>query len=138
MKLELTSLESAILALESSSAATAAFEATLPAHVVDTLRSGVIQNFEVAYEQSWKMMKRWVEANVSPGAVDGVTRRELFRHAAENQLIQDVNLWMIFHSARNNSSHTYDRATADEVYAVAEQFIPAARALLEALQARND
>lgn len=35
----------------------------------DTLRSGVIQNFEVSYEQCWKMMKRWLEVNISSNSV---------------------------------------------------------------------
>ena len=30
------------------------------------LRSGVIQNFEVAYELSWKLMARWLNTYVGP------------------------------------------------------------------------
>jgi len=32
----------------------------------DTLRAGVIQNFEVAYEQSWKMLQRWIKTTFLP------------------------------------------------------------------------
>ena len=28
----------------------------------ETTRSGVIQNFEVVYEQSWKVLRRWMMA----------------------------------------------------------------------------
>jgi len=38
-----------------------------------TSRSGVIQSFEVTYEQCWKMMKRWIEENVGAELVDGTT-----------------------------------------------------------------
>lgn len=46
-----------------------------------------------------------------------VTRRELFLRAAENRLIDDMDLWMSFHAARNETSHTYDTNTAEEVCA---------------------
>ena len=138
MKLELTSLESATASLERSIHAAAKFEATLPPELRETVRSGIIQNFEVAYELSWKMMKRWLETNISAESVDGVTRRELFRLAAESRLLEDVDLWMGFHAARNITSHSYDNATAEEVSVRAEQFVAAAQSLLASLRARND
>jgi nucleotidyltransferase substrate binding protein (TIGR01987 family) len=138
MNLDLASLESAVASLERSIRAAAAHEASLPDELRETVRSGIIQNFEVAYELAWKMMKRWIETNISAGAVDGVTRRELFRHAAENRLIGDVDLWMGFHASRNETSHTYDQETAEEVGVSARDFLPAARSLLTALRERND
>ena len=138
MKLELASLESAVASLERSIHAAATYEASLPPELRETIRSGIIQNFEVAYELSWKMVKRWIETNISTEAVDGVTRRELFRQAAENRLIGDVDLWMRFHSSRNETSHTYDQETAEEVSASAKEFLSAAQSLLTALRERND
>ena len=138
MKLELTSLENATASLERSVNAATKVEATLPPELKETVRSGIIQNFEVAYELSWKMMKRWIETNISAGSVDGVTRRELFRQAAENRLIDDVDLWMSFHAARNETSHTYDNETAEEVSDSAEHFVAAAQSLLTSLRTRND
>jgi len=138
MKLELSSHENAAAALERSVHAANTYDATMPQELKETVRSGIIQNFEVAYELSWKMMKRWIEANISAESVDGVTRRELFRQAAKNRLINDVDLWMGFHAARNETSHTYDNETAEEVSTTARQFVAAAQALLASLRARND
>ncbi|MEI6606269.1 MAG: nucleotidyltransferase substrate binding protein [Verrucomicrobiota bacterium] len=138
MQLDLTSLENATVSLGRSIHAANTFAATLPPELKDTVRSGIIQNFEVAYELSWKMIKRWLEANLSAESVDGVTRRELFRRAAENRLIDDVDLWMSFHAARNETSHTYDNNTAAEVSHSAEHFAAAAQSLLTSLRARND
>lgn len=138
MKLDLTSLEKATDSLERSMHAAKVFDATLPPEIKETVRSGIIQNFEVAYELSWKMMKRWLETNISSESVDGVTRRELFRLAAENRLIDEVELWMRFHAARNETSHSYNNGTAEEVSETAEGFVAAAKSLLGALQARND
>ena len=102
------------------------------------IRSGVIQTFEVTYELSWKLMARWLNTYVSPGVADGVTRRQLFRLAAENRLIPDVDLWMQHHEARNATAHIYNEEKAVQVYRATREFAHDARRLLEALEARND
>lgn len=84
------------------------------------------------------MMKRWIENNISAESADGVTRRELFRQAAENHLIVDVDQWMRFHASRNETSHTYDKKTALEVSDSATEFLSAAQSFLVSLRARND
>ena len=40
-------------------------------------------------------MKRWLEKNYSSSYVDGVTRRELFRLAAENHIIDYVEDYVV-------------------------------------------
>jgi nucleotidyltransferase substrate binding protein (TIGR01987 family) len=105
---------------------------------IDLIKAGVIQNFEFTYELCWKLMKRWIETNISTEIVDGVTRRELFRLSAENRLIIDVDVWMEFHRARNISSHIYEREIAEEVYQIAKGFHNAAMDFLVRLEMRND
>ena len=103
----------------------------------ETFRSGIIQNFEIAYELCWKTMKRWIEENVSPDVLFGVPRIELFRRAAENGLIDSIEKWMTFHQARNSTSHIYSAAVAAEVYEVAIRFVPEAETFLQNITARN-
>jgi nucleotidyltransferase substrate binding protein (TIGR01987 family) len=103
----------------------------------NTLKSGIIQNFEVAYEMSWKIMKRWLENQVSREAVDGVPRRELFRIATENGLIDDIELWMKFHYARNESAHTYNAEVAEDVYSVSRDFLKSAENLAQRLEKKQ-
>jgi nucleotidyltransferase substrate binding protein (TIGR01987 family) len=91
----------------------------LPKIIQEAIKEAVIQNFEVTYELSWKMMKRWLERNFGNEYVDGVNRRELFRLASESLLISDVDKWMVYHKARNETSHTYDAITAEEVFVLA-------------------
>ena len=110
----------------------------LSAEAQEAVRGGVIQSFEVAYEQSWKMIKRWLENNVSAIDVDGVTRRHLFRLAAETGLISDVDLWMTFHKARNETSHTYNSEIAAAVLEMAPDFLLACETVVTTLRARND
>jgi len=140
MALELISLRKAIESLDRSLQATEFSNdfSSFPPIVQETLHSGVIQNFEVAYEQAWKMMKRWIETNVGAEAADGVTRRELFRLAAEQKLIDDVDEWMTFHQTRNMTSHTYDLETANDAYTDAVAFLPLVKDLLARLEAKND
>jgi nucleotidyltransferase substrate binding protein (TIGR01987 family) len=102
------------------------------------LQAGLIQNFEFTYELCWKAIKRWLENNVNPEAGDGVTRRELFRLATENRLIEDVEEWMTYHAARNQSSHQYDSALAEETINLMADFVRAAQRLLNNLKDRND
>lgn len=140
MPLELESLKKAVAALAGVLDKTedAAFMRSLDAVARNAIRSGAIQHFEFTYELCWKFVKRWLEMNVGPNAGDGVARRELFRMAAENLLIDDVEQWMRYHEARNQTSHTYQHEVAERVYLVANQFVIDADRLLRALEARND
>jgi nucleotidyltransferase substrate binding protein (TIGR01987 family) len=103
----------------------------------EAVRSGVIQHFEFTYELAWKFIRRRLEADIGRTAVDGLNRRDLFRVAAENGLIDDVEAWFRYHLARNETSHTYDLSVAARVYANSLDFARDAAALLVELEARN-
>jgi nucleotidyltransferase substrate binding protein (TIGR01987 family) len=140
MPLELNSLKSAVTALDEvvATSSDGSFMIGLDRVARNAIKSGVIQHFEFTYELCWKFMKRWLEVNISATAADGVTRRELFRLAAEQRLITDVEQWMRYHDARNLTSHTYEPTIAEEVYQTAHGFAVDARLLLDALESRND
>lgn len=139
MKLELHNLERAVVSLERAIRTWRNVLALdmLALDDLETIKAGVIQNFEVAYEQCWKFIRRWLHENVSPGITDGVTRRELFRLAAQHHLIEDVDLWMGFHEARNLTSHTYDSHNADQSFEAASRFLHHSMALLQQLREHN-
>ena len=142
MSLDLTSLEKSISSLKISIDVYFQFEKNQKTEshetIMNVLKSGVIQNFEVAYEQCWKFMKRWIEENESPNIVDGVTRRELFRISSENRLILDVDTWMIFHKSRNLTSHTYDKKNAEESFQISVAFLKEASQFLVRIKSHND
>ena len=100
--------------------------------------AGVVKNFEITYELSWKLIARWLDDNLTPGIADGVTKRNLYRLAAEQHLIQDVDRWMAHHQARNQTAHIYDHQGALRVYQATREFANDARALYAALEGRND
>ncbi|MDR0306199.1 MAG: nucleotidyltransferase substrate binding protein [Chitinispirillales bacterium] len=126
-ELNITSLKDSIKAL---SVSIDVFKANMSSEDIglkNTLRSGVIQNFETAYELGWKFMKKWLEANVSPDIVSGVSRKEFYRIAHQNGLISSVNDWWNFHNARNRTSHIYSVTTAEEVLEAAFGFLAPAQ-----------
>jgi nucleotidyltransferase substrate binding protein (TIGR01987 family) len=139
MKLELNSLKKAV---QSHARALKVYQqkSVVPTDLeeLEVLRAGVIQNFEFTYELCWKFMKRWIETNVSANIVDGVTRKELFRISAENRLISNFEKWLVYHQARNLTSHIYDSDIAEQVYLAAKDFLPDAQEFLQRIEERND
>ena len=60
MALILESWQKSIDSLERSIKAYAlAVKLSLESDIIESIQAGVIQNFEIVYEQSWKMIKRW-------------------------------------------------------------------------------
>jgi nucleotidyltransferase substrate binding protein (TIGR01987 family) len=104
----------------------------------EVIRAGVVQNFEFTYELCWKFMKRWLELNLTPGMMEGITRKQLFRFAAENRLIDDYDQWVLYHDLRNKTSHMYDLETANYIFEQTGKFARDAQTFLAAVEARND
>ncbi len=98
-------------------------------------RDGIIQRFEYTYELSWKFMRRALKEAEGESRLDVLANRyDLFRLAAHVGLIQDVNIWMTYHEARNKTSHIYDEVVAQEVFLVAIKFVDDAKDLLGKLE----
>jgi nucleotidyltransferase substrate binding protein (TIGR01987 family) len=138
MSLVLEHFRRSLDALERSLGALQKNAGHLHSDVLEAIKAGIIQQFEVSYELSWKLMKRWIEEKGTESLIDGLSRRELFRVAVEQNIIDSVDSWMEFHSGRNSSSHIYDTDTATEVLAIAGRFLPAGKALLLFLENHND
>jgi nucleotidyltransferase substrate binding protein (TIGR01987 family) len=141
MSLELKSLKDAVVSFKSAVKVCneTSSKQGASSDMINTLRAGVIQNFEITYELCWKFMKRWIEANF-PGEsdADALSKKELFRVAAEHRLINDVEKWFEYHKNRNKTSHIYDGKTADIVFKSAVEFLKDAEGFLKILEAKND
>lgn len=140
MTLNLTSLVNSIKSLEKAISTYNKFSKNqfVTEDDLETIKSGVIQNFEVAYEQCWKFMKKWIEENVSPEIVEGVTKKELYRVSAENKLIEDIDAWFKFHKSRNLTSHTYDSRVSEITFKNALLFVSFAKDFQKRIEERND
>lgn len=139
MALDLSSLQKAVGSLERSiGVANAQIKGAVDTAVEEVIRAGVIQNFEFTYELCIKFIKRWIETNMSAVSADTLTFKEIVRMAAESQLIHDVDDWLEYRDARNETSHTYDNDKADDVYNIALNFAKDAKQLLLTLEKKND
>lgn len=136
-KLDLSALRSAVPALERGVGVVERKKTSAEADEMETLCSGVIQCFAVAYEMCWKSIRRWIEMHLGKSEAEFLTRKELFRKAAEAGLLADPEPWFEFHRARNETSHTYNSETARDVFSVALGFLPEARTLLATLEKRG-
>jgi nucleotidyltransferase substrate binding protein (TIGR01987 family) len=139
MSLDYTPLGNVITQLEKSLAYANSPAALADAGLREQLRNSVIQCFEFTYELSWKMLKRYLEdTEASPADLDLGTFQNLIRLGNERGLLRsDWRLWKTFRQARTDSSHTYDAAKAEAVFAVAPEFLREAQALLQVLCHRS-
>lgn len=139
MSLDFSPLRSAIGQLDKSLAYAHSPAAMADPGLREQLRNSVIQCFEFTYELSWKMLKRHLEATeASPAELDTSTFQNLIRLGNERGLLRsDWHQWKTYRQARTVSSHTYDAAKAEAVFAMAPDFLAEAQALLQALISRN-
>lgn len=113
MAVSLNELEKAITALNKA----------LDSEKNDLVRDATIQRFEFCIELSWKSAKKLMgTATNSP--------KQVIREMAQDQIIDDVSLWLKAIDQRNLSSHTYNEELAEEVYNFAKLFFPKLSQLL--------
>jgi nucleotidyltransferase substrate binding protein (TIGR01987 family) len=139
MSLDYTSLGNAIAQLQKSLAYANSPIAMADPGLREQLRNSVIQCFEFTYELCWKMLKRYLEATeANPADIDSGSFQNLIRLGNERALLRsDWRLWKIYRQARTDSSHTYDAAKAEAVFAVAPDFLVEAQALFYELTRRS-
>ncbi|MBI3117862.1 MAG: nucleotidyltransferase substrate binding protein [Candidatus Hydrogenedentes bacterium] len=108
----------------------------------EVFRNATVKGFELTLETSGKLLRRALRAYMgSPRAVEGLTYKDLFRHAARHGLItvEAVDRWFEYRDNRNTTAHDYGLAFAEETLRLLPAFIGDARALQERLaDASND
>ena len=125
-ELSFDALEKAIAVLEEGPLEHAQYPQLL------TVRDGVIQRFEVAVDVSQKLMKRVL---LDVFRIDAArVQKNTAREAASMGLIADAEAWIGHLTARNETSHTYDSAKANQVFQTIPGFLPDARDLLARLK----
>ncbi|MEI0485170.1 nucleotidyltransferase substrate binding protein [Brachyspira intermedia] len=122
MALNVETLEKSIKALEKSINVYYSYKEDENKDLIDTISAGIIQNFKIAYENSWKLMARWLDENISADTSHKTTKKGLFKLAGEYFLIDDVNMWIEFYNARDNILHIYSSTLFHEVLEYALKF----------------
>lgn len=79
----------------------------------DIIIDGIIQRFEFTFEQSWKVMKLYLE---DQGVLDeALAPRSTIRVAFKHKIISNGDLWIEMMLDRNRTSHMYDETTAKNI-----------------------
>jgi len=79
----------------------------------DLEKEGLIQRFEYTHELAWKVMKDYIEYQ---GATDIGGSRDATREAFKINLIENGEVWMDMIKSRNLTTHTYNDATAEDIF----------------------
>jgi len=89
----------------------------------DLEAQGMIQGFEFTHELAWCVLKDYLEYK---GFTEIVGSRDATRLAFKNGLIEDGEIWMDMIKARNQTSHTYNESTANQITTdITDRFFPA-------------
>ncbi len=75
-------------------------------------KQGLIQAFEFTHELAWNVLKDYLECQGVQGVVGS---KGATREAFKNGLITDGEVWMDIIKSRNQTSHTYNEKTANEI-----------------------
>jgi len=99
-------------------------------------KQGLIQAFEFTHELAWCVLKDYFEYQ---GASNITGSRDATRQAFSVGLIKDGDGWMEMIKSRNQTSHTYNRATADEIVRnVLDRYHGLFQAFLEKMTAMSE
>lgn len=79
----------------------------------DIIKEGLIQRFEYTHELAWNVMKDYA---IYQGNTAITGSRDAIREAFSTGLIVDGKMWLDMLVSRNKTSHTYNEATADEIF----------------------
>lgn len=75
-------------------------------------KGGIIQFFETTFELAWKLFKDYLNYS----GFDINSPRAAIKQAFSSGLIDNGTLWLEALTDSNLTVHTYDEATADEIY----------------------
>ena len=103
------------------------------------IRDGLIQRFEIAYEQSHKTLRRYLRATSgSPDEFADADFQFIIRSGNERGLLLgEWADWKTYRDLRAKTSHTYDEDVALQVVGSIPAFLREAETLLERLQSRS-
>ncbi len=83
-------------------------------------QQGMVQAFEYTHELAWKTLKDFLE---DKGYKDIYGSKDTTRLAFQQGLIQNGDIWMDMIINRNQTSHTYNEDTAEQiVYSVKNKY----------------
>ena len=109
----------------------------------DIYRTGVIGQFNLTFELSWKALQAVLRLHGAEGAETG-SPREILQLGYKLGFVDDAAVWLLMIKKRNTSVHIYDEDEVDEmILLIRDSFVPAFIRLrdtlkVKAAEAEND
>jgi len=82
----------------------------VPAELQNVVRSGIIKDFELAFELCWKSMKDYVGFK----SIEVLNPRDAISEAWRQKLLDDEQAWHLLARSRNLFVHLYSEEKAEE------------------------
>ena len=98
----------------------------------EIFRNAVVKGFELALETGDKLLRKALKAySGSPREVDGLTFKDVLRHAAKHDLMDTaaVERWFVYRDNRNSTAHDYGVGFAEDTLKLLPGFVADARSL---------
>ena len=138
MKLDYSSLESAVAQLQRSFDFLHGDLARTDPDLREQFRAATIQAFEFTYELAVKMIQRQLaQIAANPDALREMDFADRMRDAADAGIVRDAPSYVRYRELRNKTSHTYDADRAEKTVSVIDEFLRDVRFLLQELRKRN-
>ena len=101
-------------------------------------RMGVIGQFNLTFELSWKALKAVLRLHGVSGAENG-SPREILKLGYSTGFVSDSEVWLLMLNKRNENIHVYDDEEIDElIIMIRDSFVPAFRRLAGILKEKID
>ncbi len=107
----------------------------------EVFRNAAIKGFELSLETAAKLLRKSLKPYFSTsGAVDRLTFKDVFRHAARHGLmsVEEVERWFAYRDNRNDTAHDYGERFAEETLTLLPGFVEDATRLCNRLGHADD
>lgn len=107
----------------------------------DIYRAACVKEFELVLEQSGKLLRKRLASYFATNVeADRLNFKDLFRHAAQHDLIETstVERWFRYRDNRNDTVHDYGEDFAETTLKLLPTFIEDAKALASVIEQSNE
>ncbi len=108
----------------------------IPPLMREAVQESVIQRFEVCYDTLWKHLRKYLQLTTGLADIPN-SPRPVFRIALENNVLQNIDRWMLYSQARIDTSHDYSEEKKMTTLAVVENFLADAKKLYKLFLREN-